>query len=191
MKKRWKIAFFLIILCFDLFGCAKKDVVEKEDKSEEVKAQEMKQVEDERVVLEPEMQKEVEENNVNQEEVISPVYRGNTILTEDNIVEVLKTILSIADEKELIKLESLPLTENFFKECVEDFPYVEEIKEYKEINIEFWSIDGEGKCICLVDFCKEENPENNPILCKPDCVYFIEMKVIDDKIDGMKMEIIR
>lgn len=133
----------------------------------------------------------IERNGAEQVEAISLIYKGNTVLTEDSMAEVLKTFLSIANETELKKLEELPLTEEFFNKCVEDFLYVEGAGEYKEINIEFWSMDGEGKCICLVDFCKEKNPSGNPVLCEPDHVYTVEMMIVNDRIDTMKLEMLR
>lgn len=74
---------------------------------------------------------------------------------------------------------------------MEDFPYIEDAEKYQEINIEFWSIDEEGKCVSLVSFCKEKNPMDNPILAKPDHVYCIEMDIVGDQIDAVKMEFMR
>ena len=118
-------------------------------------------------------------------------YKVDALLVEDDVAQVLKDFLSIADEEDLKKLEELPLTEKFFNQCAEDFPYIEDVEEYKEINIEFWSIDEEGKCVSLVVFSKKKNPEYVTVCRDPDHVYCIEMDIIGDQIDAVRLEVMR
>lgn len=132
-----------------------------------------------------------QEDITEKEEKTALTYQGNVLLVEDNVARVLKDFLSIADEEDLKKLEELPLTENFFNQCVEDFPYIEDAEEYKEINIEFWAIDEEGKCVSLVVFSKKKNPEYVTICQNPDHVYCIEMDIVGDQIDAVRMEVMR
>lgn len=196
MKNIWKTAIMTAVIVFCLSGCGKENekVMEVQNRKTELQEEIASDETVEKTETEPEIQ-EVQENSqeeqIEQKEQSSLVYRGDTVLTEDNIVQVLETFLSISNEDELTKLEELPLTEEFFDQCVEKFPYVEEAGEYADINIEFWSIDGEGKCVCLVGLCKAKNPSGNPILAKPDHVYCLEMQIVEDKIDTMTLEFMR
>lgn len=142
-------------------------------------------------VVEMEQQKEEDDDMTEKEEKTRLTYKGDALLTEDNMEQVLKDFLSIADEEDLKKLEELPLTENFFNQCAEDFPYIENVEEYKEINIEFWSIDEKGKCVGLVLFALNKNREYESICRNPDHVYCIEMDIVGDQIDTMKLEFMR
>lgn len=132
-----------------------------------------------------------QEDITEKEEKTELTYKGDVLLVEDNVAQVLKDFLSIADEEDLKKLEELPLTEKFFNQCVKDFPYIENVEEYKEINIEFWVIDEEGKCVSLVVFSKTKNPEYVTVSQNPDHVYCIEMDIAGDQIDAVKMEFMR
>ena len=190
MKSIWKTAIMTVVIMFCLSGCGKGNETVNENQSEQKELQEGI-TPDKTADEESEIQKEEEPNVMKQEEHTAPTYQGDAVLTEDNIVQVLETFLSISNEDELIKLEELPLTEEFFDQCVEKFPYVEEAGEYADINIEFWSIDGEGKCVCLVGLCKDKNPSGNPILAKPDHIYCLEMQIVEDKIDTMTLEFMR
>lgn len=193
MKSIWKTAIMTAVIVSCLSGCGKENetVNEKQNEKEELQESIAPDKAAEEIEIVPDIQRSQEIYQTEQKEQSSLVYRGDTALTEDNIVQVLETFLSISNEDELTKLEELPLTEEFFNQCVEKFPYVEEAGEYADINIEFWSIDGEGKCVCLVGLCKDKNPSGNPILAKPDHVYCLEMQIVEDKIDTMTLEFMR
>lgn len=73
----------------------------------------------------------------------------------------------------------------------EGFSLYRECGGNKEINIEFWVIDEEGKCVSLVVFSKKKNPEYVTVSQNPDHVYCIEMDIVGDQIDAVKMEFMR
>ena len=173
MKNIWKTAIMTAVIVSCLSGCGQENekVMEVQNRKTELQEEIASDETVEKTETEPEIQEVQENSQEEQKEQLSLVYWGDTVLTEDNIVQVLETFLSISNEDELTKLEELPLTEEFFDQCVEKFPYVEETGEYADINIEFWSIDGEGKCVCLVGLCKDKNPSGNPILAKPYHIY--------------------
>lgn len=199
MKSIWKTAIMTVVIMFCLLGCGQESesMIEIQNRKSELQEEIASDEAVEKIKTEPEVQEAQENNRVGQEEQEeqeeqpAPTYHGDAILTEDNIVQVLETFLSISNEDELIKLEELPLTEEFFDQCVEKFPYVEEAGEYVDINIEFWLIDGEGKCVCLVGLCKDKNPSGNPILAKPNHIYCVEMRIVEDKIDTMTLDFMR
>lgn len=196
MKSIWKTAIMTVVIMSCLFGCGQESesMIEIQNRKSELQEEIVPDEAVEKIETEPEVREAQENNRVGQEEQEeqpAPTYHGDAILTEDNIVQVLETFLSISNEDELIKLEELPLTEEFFNQCVEKFPYVEEAGEYADINIEFWLIDGEGKCVCLVGLCKDKNPSGNPIPAKPNHIYCVEMRIVEDKIDTMTLDLMR
>lgn len=73
-----------------------------------------------------------QEDITEKEEKTELTYKGDVLLVEDNVAQVLKDFLSIADEEDLKKLEELPLTEKFFNQCVKDFPYIENVEEIRK-----------------------------------------------------------
>ena len=167
------------------------ECTEKVENTETAEVQEADPAENRTEVAEEKVEHTAQESVIKEEEqAIDVVYKGDVYLTDDTMVPVLDTLLSIT-RKDLKELEELPLTEKFFNESLEKCPYISRIKDFKEINIEFWSMDAEGKCICLIDVCKEKNPSDNPILCKPDRVYSIELDILNHQIDGMTVERVR
>ena len=132
-----------------------------------------------------------ENNDVPEKKKAVLTYKGDALLTEANIEQVLKDFLTIADEDDLKKLEKLPLTENFFNQCAEDFPYIGNVEKYKEINIDFWSVDEKGKFVSIVTFVLYENKKNESFRLNGDHVYCIEMDIVGYQIDAMKIELMR
>ena len=197
MKGNRKVVIALTMVVLSLSGCNNNqslmdETLPKENIKEEEDALDLKPVDKmEGSTVQATPQKEEENDITEKEEKPVFTYQGDILLTEDNVAQVLRDFLSIADEEDLKKLEELPLTESFFNQCVEDFPYIENVEEYKEINIEFWSIDENGKCVSLVVFSRKKNPEYVTICKNPDHVYCIEMDIVGDQIDTMKMEFMR
>lgn len=196
MKGNRKAVIALTMVMLSLSGCNNNqslidETLPKENIKEEdaLDLKPVDKMEDTTVQATP--QKEEGNDMTEKEEKPVFTYQGDVLLTEDSVAQVLKDFLSIADKEDLKKLEDLPLTENFFNQCVEDFPYIENVEEYKEINIEFWSIDENGKCVSLVLFSRKKNPEYVTICRNPDHVYCIEMDIVGDQIDAVRMELMR
>ena len=193
MRVSRKAVITLMAVMLSLSGCKNNQTVvdetlPMESNKEEEDIQNSKSIDE---VADAAVETVQQEDITEKEEKTALTYQGNVLLVEDNVARVLKDFLSIADEEDLKKLEELPLTENFFNQCVEDFPYIEDAEEYKEINIEFWAIDEEGKCVSLVVFSKKKNPEYVTICQNPDHVYCIEMDIVGDQIDAVRMEVMR
>lgn len=196
MERIRKVVVALTIVMLSLSGCNNQtsmdETLSPKSIEEEADVLDLKPVDEVKdTTVESTPQKEEGDDITEKEEKPVFTYQGDVFLTEDSVAQVLKDFLSIADEEDLKKLEELPLTENFFNQCVEDFPYIENVEEYKEINIEFWSIDENGKCVSLVVFSRKKNPEYVTICRNPDHVYCIEMDIVGDQIDTMKMEFMR
>ena len=193
MRVSRKAVITLIVVMLSLSGCKNNqtmvdETLPMESNKEEEDLQNSKSIDEVTDVTVETMQ---QEDITEKEEKIELTYKGDALLVEDDVAQVLKDFLSIADEEDLKKLEELPLTEKFFNQCAEDFPYIEDVEEYKEINIEFWSIDEEGKCVSLVVFSKKKNPEYVTVCRDPDHVYCIEMDIVGDQIDAVRMEVMR
>ncbi len=193
MKGSRKVVITLIAVMLSLSGCKNNqtmvdETLLMESNKEEEDIQNSKSIDE---VTDVTVETVQQEDITEKEEKIELTYKGDALLVEDDVAQVLKDFLSIADEEDLKKLEELPLTENFFNQCAEDFPYIEDVEEYKEINIEFWSIDEEGKCVSLVVFSKKKNPEYVTVCRDPDHVYCIEMDIVGDQIDAVRMEVMR
>lgn len=193
MKGSRKVVITLIAVMLSLSGCKNNqtmvdETLPMESNKEEEAIQNSKSIDE---VADAAVETVQQEDITEKEEKIELTYKGDALLVEDNVAQVLKDFLSIADEEDLKKLEELPLTENFFNQCAEDFPYIEDVEEYKEINIEFWSIDEEGKCVSLVVFNKTKNPEYVTVCRNPDHVYCIEMDIVEHQIDAVRMEVMR
>ncbi|MBD5472896.1 MAG: hypothetical protein HDR20_08360 [Lachnospiraceae bacterium] len=193
MRVSRKAVITLMAVMLSLSGCKNNQTVvdetlPMESNKEEEDIQNSKSIDE---VADAAVETVQQEDITEKEEKIELTYKGDALLVEDNVAQVLKDFLSIADEEDLKKLEELPLTENFFNQCAEDFPYIEDVEEYKEINIEFWSIDEEGKCVSLVVFSKTKNPEYVTVCRNPDHVYCIEMDIVGDQIDAVRMEVMR
>lgn len=193
MKGSRKVVITLIAVMLSLSGCKNNQTPMTEtlvtESSKEEDIQNSKPIDE--VVTDTAVETVQQEDITEKEEKTELTYKGDALLVEDNVEQVLKDFLSIADEEDLKKLEELPLTENFFNQCAEDFPYIEDVEEYQEINIEFWSIDEEGKCVSLVVLSKTKNPEYVTVCRNPDHVYCIEMDIVGDQIDAVKMEFMR
>lgn len=192
MKGSRKVVITLIAVMLSLSGCKNNQTPMTEtlvtESSKEEDIQNSKALDE---VTDTAVETVQQEDITEKEEKTELTYKGDALLVEDNVEQVLKDFLSIADEEDLKKLEELPLTENFFNQCAEDFPYIEDVEEYQEINIEFWSIDEEGKCVSLVVLSKTKNPEYVTVCRNPDHVYCIEMDIVGDQIDAVKMEFMR
>lgn len=193
MRVSRKAVITLIAVMLSLSGCKNNqtmvdETLPMESNKEEEDIQNSKSIDE---VTDVTVETVQQEDITEKEEKIELTYKGDALLVEDDVAQVLKDFLSIADEEDLKKLEELPLTEKFFNQCAEDFPYIEDVEEYKEINIEFWSIDEEGKCVSLVVFSKKKNPEYVTVCRDPDHVYCIEMDIVGDQIDAVRMEVMR
>lgn len=118
-------------------------------------------------------------------------YRGDAVLTEDNIKETMKAFLQISDRDFLARLETLPLTEKFFNECIEhpeNFPYVDrdDIEKMKQFDLVFWGIREDGKCVCLCEIKK-----SNSVYNSQSCFYYIVMDLEDEQIDSMEITLVK
>ena len=117
-------------------------------------------------------------------------YRGDAVLTEDNINTTMKSFLQISDSAFLAGLETLPLTEKFFNECIEhpeNFPYVDEddLRQTKEFKLVFWGIREDGKCVCFCEF-RGKNAMNPKTSC-----YYIVMDLENEQIDSMEVTLVK
>lgn len=196
MERIRKVVVALTIVMLSLSGCNNQtsmdETLSPKSIEEEADVLDLKPVDEVKdTTVESTPQKEEGDDITEKEEKPVFTYQGDVFLTEDSVAQVLKDFLSIANEEDLKKLEELPLTESFFNQCVEDFPYIENVEEYKEINIEFWSIDENGKCVSLVVFSRKKNPEYVSVSRNPDHVYCIEMDIVGDQIDAVRMEFMR
>ncbi len=118
-------------------------------------------------------------------------YRGDTVLTEDNIKKTVKSFLQIENGVLLARLETLPLTERFFNECIEHlekFPYVceEDLDQVREFELKFWGIREDGKCVCLCEFCTSFSQPGAKSRC-----YYVEMGLENDQIDSMEVTLVK
>lgn len=118
-------------------------------------------------------------------------YRGDAVLTEDNIKETIKSFLQIRDSVFFARLETLPLTEKFFNDCIEhpeNFPYVYEdnFRQMREFKLVFWGIREDGKCVC---FCEFSN--RNSVFNPKSSYYYIVMDLEDEQIDSMEVTLVK
>lgn len=109
------------------------------------------------------------------------IYQGeNAVLAEDNFVETMEELLCIKNEWGLSKLETLPLTEKFFNQCIEDYQYINNIEEMKDFQVEFWGMNEEGTWICLCKFKRSER-----LIDEQSDTYYVEVEVIENQIDDL------
>ena len=119
-------------------------------------------------------------------------YRGDAVLTEDNIKETMKSFLQISDRASFARLETLPLTEKFFNECIEhpeNFPYVDLYVwglQMREFKLVFWGIREDGKCVCLCELCTSFSQPGAKSKC-----YYVEMDLKDEQIDSMEVTLVK
>ena len=85
-------------------------------------------------------EEEQEEDEEMEETLPTYTYRGDAVLTQENFRKTMKTFLCIKSSREFYKLEELPLTEKFFNECLEDFPFINDLDDMKEFYIAFWGV---------------------------------------------------
>lgn len=172
MKNRKNILMILLFGMFLMTACGKELGTEEPD---------TESIEEETVVS----------DNISVEEKKHPnvSYRGESKLYKETIENVLIEFFSIREEKDLYKLADLPLTEEFFKECLADFPYGEEsAEEISEIWINTWGIAQDGTCMGLVNVSTDKEkriPSQSHFKS-----YYVVMKLKNEQIDSMEIKLV-
>ncbi len=112
-------------------------------------------------------------------------YKEKLELTPDNIDEVMETFLMIKNEKDFLRLGRLPLTGRFLNECIDGFPYLENIRDMRQFRVRFWGIGENGKIICQCILA----PSTEGLIGHADeqYRYLVEMKLEDGQIDDMEI----
>lgn len=211
MRKAWNragICTGILLLFVYLTACGKTDGMQPgndaatEAQEEEIPAQTEEsgvELPERGLLRNAEMEAEVSEQTAEEREESEDMertqrnytYRGDTVLTEDNIKKTMESFLQIEDSVSFYRLEELPLTEKFFNECIghpENFPYIyeEDLRQMREFRMNFWGIREDGKCVCLCEFCTNFSLPN----CKSRC-YYVVMDLEDEQIDSMEVTLVK
>lgn len=110
-------------------------------------------------------------------------YRGDAVLTKENFETTMKSLLYTQRKS---RLEELPLTEEFFNECMEGFPYIAGVDYVNEFGVEFWGIREDGRWVCLCEFDKGHEWDR-----KSKCdYYYIVMDVENNQIASMEITLV-
>ncbi len=112
-------------------------------------------------------------------------YRGDAVLTKENFETTMKSLLYTQRKS---SLEELPLTEEFFNECMEKFPYIEGVRMglINEFEVEFWGVREDGRWMCLCEFDRGHEWDR-----KSKCdYYYIVMDVENDQIASMEITLV-
>ena len=107
-------------------------------------------------------------------------------MTKENFRETIETYLCIRSSAGLYKLEDLPLTEDFFKESIEHFPYIKsDLSKMKEFYVTFWGVgeDNTMVCLCEIRYTTLMYPYSQ------DC-YYIVMGIENDQINSMEITLV-
>ena len=201
------IGILLLFVC--ITACGKTDEVQMEDdataesQAEEIPTQtedsdaelpEKDEAQDE-IVMDMDNNEQIEEESGESEDMTQPqqkyTYRGDAVLSEDDIESTIKYFLQISNSSLFYRLEKLPLTETFFYECIEhpeNFPYVdiEDIEKMKQFDLVFWGIREDGKCVGLCKFQK-----SNSVYNTQSSFYYIVMDLEDGQIDSMEVTLVK
>ena len=111
-------------------------------------------------------------------------YRGDAVLTKENFETTMKSLLYTQRKS---RLEELPLTEEFFNECMEGFPYIAGVDYVNEFGVEFWGIREDGRWVCLCEFDKGHEWDR-----KSKCdYYYIVMDVENNQIASMEVTLVK
>lgn len=129
--------------------------------------------------------KRVAESNGNFKEQ----YKGDTILSLENIEAVMETFMMIKDGDGLYKLTELPLTESFYSKCREEFPYIENAESMKGFWLYFWGAGEDNKliCMCIVSPYTDDRSQ----YVDEHYTYLVEMQLKDKQIDSMDITLLR
>lgn len=111
------------------------------------------------------------------------------VLGLDNLEEVMKTFATIKDEDDLYKLEDLPLTENFYNQCMEAFPYAVEIERMRSFWFGFYGIGDDSKFVC--HYTLSPNTDDSSWYSGERDEYFVEMIIKDGQIDAMDIMLLK
>lgn len=112
-------------------------------------------------------------------------YRGDAVLTKENFETTMKSLLYTQRKS---SLEELPLTEEFFNECMVKFPYIEGVRMglINEFEVEFWGVREDGRWMCLCEFDRGHEWDR-----KSKCdYYYIVMDVENDQIASMEITLV-
>ena len=111
-------------------------------------------------------------------------YRGDAVLTKENFETTMKSLLYTQRKS---RLEELPLTEEFFNECMEGFPYIAGVDYVNEFGVEFWGIREDGRWVCLCEFDKGHEWDR-----KSKCdYYYTVMDVENNQIASMEVTLVK
>lgn len=116
-------------------------------------------------------------------------YKGDTILSLENIEEVMETFMMIKDGDGLYKLTELPLTESFYSKCREEFPHIENAESMKGFWLYFWGVGEDNKliCMCIVSPYTDDRSQ----YVDEHYTYLVEMQLKDKQIDSMDITLLR
>lgn len=115
------------------------------------------------------------------------VYKERLELTPENIDEVMETFLMIKNEKDLLRLGRLPLTGRFLNQCIDSFPYLENIRSMRKFRLRFWGIGEDGKIICQCILSPGKRTSTYIAYNEEQVIYLVEIKLENGQIDDMEI----
>lgn len=113
-------------------------------------------------------------------------------LTPENITQVMRTLLMTKDEKDKEELSELPLTERFYRQCMDADPCIKDIGDMRGFWLRYFGVGDDGKviCQCIISpygnidrFGKKENWQ----VTGDYYVYHAEMRLEDGQIASMEL----
>lgn len=131
-----------------------------------------------------------QEAQVAEEKHIEIEYIGDAILTNENFADVIEEFLCIRNEDEIVKLQALPLSEDFFNQCVADFPYIENIEDMKRFELGIWGMNEEGEWMCICKFSPIDAEHANIRYNEAHDTYYITMNVKNNQIDSINIRLV-
>ncbi|MDE7044711.1 MAG: hypothetical protein K2O97_06795 [Acetatifactor sp.] len=69
-------------------------------------------------------------------------------LTPKNITRVMRTLLMTKDEKDKEELSELPLTERFYRQCMDADPCIKDMGDMRGFWLRYFGVGEDGKVIC-------------------------------------------
>ena len=185
IRTRKKIVVLLMLICC-ITACQKKNEAEGAVDMREMISDIQEVVEDKQITIKPTEKPIMEpiEKEEKKEKRRTFTYEGaDVVLTDENFEKTMKRLLWIETETAFYQLEDLPLTEEFFNECIQNYPFLESIEEVREFKVRFWGMKADSNMVCLCEFNKGDNyimghgEESD--------YYYVELEMLDGQISGM------
>lgn len=191
MIRKWvKIVVLLVLICC-ITACQKKNEAEGAVDMREMISDTQEVAEDKQITIKPTAKPLIQpiENKEKKEKKLTFTYEGEGIvLTDENFEKTMKKLLWIETETAFYKLEDLPLTEDFFNECIQDYPYLEGIEEVNEFKVRFWGMKSDGNMVCLCEFNKGD--EYRMGHGEESDYYYVELEMLNGQINGMTVTLV-